>query len=533
MDRVLSHHRQFFANGMLRLGRTATSFLIVGTLAVILTIFIAVESQHSRIFAGSIAAASLAFSVLVFLHGRSLYLAHRQQRTAITLLGQTEREYQSIFENVLDSILIFDDRGAVINANTRAHRLFGDVEADLLGISLEHLLKESLEVKQFLNELRKERGVRGYAKLLGRDGSDLHLEFTARADFLPGRHVMILRDITRRQQAEEQVKRNLALARVAWSEADAIRNATLAITQDLRMDFVLDAVLNSLKTLVPYEAAQIFLIEADSRLFVVREAAVQAVTESQWPMTMDAAEYPILQRLLDSERGTLIKDTYADSDWRPFQNHQEIRSWLAVPLMSKEHTLGMLSLMHSVPESFTDEHLRLATSLAIPASVAIQNARLYERAAIYSEELERNLSELRQTKRALGESEENLRASDDRFEKVFRASPIAFSITTLDNGTFIDVNEAFERRYGYTRSELRARTSEEMGIWQDPKERAELVRRVRLGIPIRNVLTRLRTKSGKLVITTYSAELIQFDGQGCLLVVSEDAISSASSHDWN
>jgi len=40
--------------------------------------------------------------------------------------------------------------------------------------------------------------------------------------------------------------------------------------------------------------------------------------------------------------------------------------------------------------------------------------------------------------------------------------------------------------------------------------------------PIRNVITRLRTKSGEIKTTAYSADKIQFDGQSCILAVSED-----------
>jgi hypothetical protein len=36
------------------------------------------------------------------------------------------------------------------------------------------------------------------------------------------------------------------------------------------------------------------------------------------------------------------------------------------------------------------------------------------------------------------------------------------------------------------------------------------------------VITRLRTKSGEIKLTAYSADRIQFDGQSCILAVSED-----------
>jgi hypothetical protein len=42
------------------------------------------------------------------------------------------------------------------------------------------------------------------------------------------------------------------------------------------------------------------------------------------------------------------------------------------------------------------------------------------------------------------------------------------------------------------------------------------------GGPIRNMVTRLRTKSGEVKLTTYSADKIQFDGEPCILVATED-----------
>jgi len=46
--------------------------------------------------------------------------------------------------------------------------------------------------------------------------------------------------------------------------------------------------------------------------------------------------------------------------------------------------------------TFAKDHLRLAKSLAIPAAVAIQNARLYEQAEIFRSELEQRLADLQQ-----------------------------------------------------------------------------------------------------------------------------------------
>jgi GAF domain-containing protein len=67
----------------------------------------------------------------------------------------------------------------------------------------------------------------------------------------------------------------------------------------------------------------------------------------------------------------------------------------------------LLSLGDACANAFTQDHLRLAKSLSIPAAVAIQNARLYERAEIYGIELQQRLAELARIERALHQAEQS------------------------------------------------------------------------------------------------------------------------------
>jgi PAS domain S-box-containing protein len=184
--------------------------------------------------------------------------------------------------------------------------------------------------------------------------------------------------------------------------------------------------------------------------------------------------------------------------------------------------LGFLSAGHTEPHHFTEDHLRRAELLAIPAAAAIQNARLYSTAEIYGSELEKRLADLQKAERALDQSEESRRASEEKFRKIFHSSPVAFSITTLEEGRFLEVNAAFEGRYGYRREELLGHTVHELGIWDDPTDRKLMLAQLGRGGPVRNVITRLRTKDGEIKLTAYSADRIQFDGQSCILAVSED-----------
>jgi len=338
-----------------------------------------------------------------------------------------------------------------------------------------------------------------------------------------GRLVGTVLEITAQKEAEEQGATNLALARSSSAESDAMRKATLGLTQDLRMDFVLDALLQSLADLIPYTCARVLIPEGGPHVLSLGEKLCHetAKPHSEFPLTLNADDSPFLQRILTGQKSVLISDTKQEQSWQTFEGHSHLRSWLSVPLVASGQYLGFLSVGHSEPDCLTQDHLRRAELLAIPAAAAIQNSRLYERAAIYGEALEKRLEDLRQAQAALVQSEEGRRASEDKFQKVFRSSPVRFSITTLTEGRFLDVNTAFECRYGYSRTEVFGRTVHELRIWEDPSDRKLMVAQLQRG-PIRNVITRLRTKSGQIKTTTYSADKIQFDGQSCVLAVSED-----------
>jgi PAS domain S-box-containing protein len=344
------------------------------------------------------------------------------------------------------------------------------------------------------------------------------------------RLVGVTQDITARKSAEEQMGKNLALAESAWAEADAFRKTTLALTQNLSMDYVLDTLLQSLLRLIPCDSARVLLVETDTRLFLAREVQhpEQTRRHAKCPATLDAGENHFLMQVLATRSSLLIPNTSEEQDWQSFEGHSHMQSWLCVPLIASQRVLGILSLGDTHAHTFTQEHLRLAKSLAIPAAVAIQNARLYERAEIYGTELEQRLVDLHQIQGTLRKAEAGRALSEEKFTKVFQSSPIAFCITTVAEGRFIDVNEAFERQYGYSREDILGRTLFDIGLWADSSDHSEILHEIREQGRVRNRVTRLRKRSGDINETIYSADIIELGGQQCLLAVSEDVPDRAN-----
>jgi PAS domain S-box-containing protein len=117
---------------------------------------------------------------------------------------------------------------------------------------------------------------------------------------------------------------------------------------------------------------------------------------------------------------------------------------------------------------------------------------------------------------------EALRTSEERFARAFRASPAALSISRLADGTFIDVNDAFLRLFGYERSEVLGRTAAELGLWSDAAVRDGLLRRLRERQQVRDVESTLRTRSGEPREVLIALELVELDGAPCVLAMKVD-----------
>lgn len=77
----------------------------------------------------------------------------------------------------------------------------------------------------------------------------------------------------------------------------------------------------------------------------------------------------------------LIPDTSKDERWLLSADDSLVKmsakSAICVPLMARECLVGVLTLDHSMPNGFTEEHLELMQAIADQASVAVLNARLY------------------------------------------------------------------------------------------------------------------------------------------------------------
>lgn len=120
------------------------------------------------------------------------------------------------------------------------------------------------------------------------------------------------------------------------------------------------------------------------------------------------------------------------------------------------------------------------------------------------------------------EAEEKLRVSEEKFSKAFLSSPDAVVISSLADGRLIEVNDIFVRMTGYTRAEALGRTSLELGLWLNPKEREQMIALIKREGEVRDLEVRIVTKSGQARTISTSAHTLNLGGEPCLIVLMRD-----------
>lgn len=117
---------------------------------------------------------------------------------------------------------------------------------------------------------------------------------------------------------------------------------------------------------------------------------------------------------------------------------------------------------------------------------------------------------------------QDLQQSEERFRVAFRSSPDALSITRLNDHTFLEVNDGFVTKSGWTREEILGKTAEELNLWKWPHERQKLFRELTNTVQCPEMESEFISKDGRTWVGVLTAHLISVDGETCVLSTTRD-----------
>jgi len=123
----------------------------------------------------------------------------------------------------------------------------------------------------------------------------------------------------------------------------------------------------------------------------------------------------------------------------------------------------------------------------------------------------------------LMKAESRAKEIERRFTNLFKVNPVITALSSVDDGRFIEVNDAFVKAFGDSRESIIGKTSKELGIFLDYEDRARVMEEMdRFGMA-KNVKVNVRFKDGRDRMGMFSVTSVELNGDKCLLSVMTDA----------
>jgi signal transduction histidine kinase/HAMP domain-containing protein len=189
---------------------------------------------------------------------------------------------------------------------------------------------------------------------------------------------------------EEQIQRYDAEQR--RQVAEGLRDILTILNSTRPLGEILESIVAQAGRLLGADAGVIYRLEVDQQLIKVEAASgmpPEFLALESLPVVASGPNQAILNRhpFAVPDLAVHLAAVNADGSGLPSQMQawlevvsREFGAYLAVPLIIKDEVYGAISLYYSAPREFSDEEIGLAVTFADQAALAIENARLYERA---------------------------------------------------------------------------------------------------------------------------------------------------------
>ncbi|MCE5282560.1 MAG: PAS domain S-box protein, partial [Deltaproteobacteria bacterium] len=465
-----------------------------------------------------------------------------EQTLSLSALRDSEERFRLTFENSLDAVVLAVPGGPILAVNSAACSLFGYTEEEMMALPPNGPAdKEDPNFAAFIRERVSKGCARGEYRNVRKGGTLFEAEVTS-TTFTKSNGdehvVVIIRDITERRRAEQQIKdserkyrqlfelisdaifliekdtgrilevnaaatglygysreellrmRNVDLSAEPEKTARATREETSAIP--IRYHRCKDG------TVIPVEITASHFSWQGSQVHIATIRDIRERLKSQEALSKSEERYRgifentivgIFQSTTDGRYLTVNKALAGmfgyDSPEQMITSVTDIGAQLYYDPEERRRAMKILTATDRLVRFET--RFRRRDGLAIWAVINSRSVKDANGQVLFIEGIIEDITERRKVEEALIQSEE-------RFSKAFRSSPILQAMTTLYEGRIIDVNDKWLEITGHSRDEVIGRTTVELGVWADEDDRRAVVSRIAKGESLIDVPVKVRTK---------------------------------------
>ncbi len=293
----------------------------------------------------------------------------QQQLFQITPLA-----YRTFMKNMPEGVIVINKEGVIITINQAAKNLLSLDDKENESHSIEQVAPflcgsdpDCYQEKEYLEkEIELPGSPHRIVKLHTQQILNKHEESIGR--------IITIHDITTLRETEIELRNK-------YEFMDTLVDATADINMTLDLEKVLNKILDNASKIVPYDEADIVLIDENGNYKFV---SVNSFIEEH-PMDFVLELEPMNKKLLGFEKMAkmgemvLINDTENDPNWNPtIEGTEWIQSYLGAPIQHQGKIQGFLNLAMGTKNAFDREQARQIQVFANYAASAIVNARLFD-----------------------------------------------------------------------------------------------------------------------------------------------------------
>jgi len=424
-------------------------------------------------------------------HVIALYRDATEEKTREHRLFQSEETIRAILNVPTDLSVVLSMEGTIIDVNETAVNRLGVSREQLIGQDIWSLFPPEIAErrKTYLDIVHMTRETVRFED--ERDGwwHDTVISPVFDDDGTVTRTIVIARDMTERKMMEERIQHlNEVL--------QAIRRVNQVITVEQDRETLITRICDKLIETRGYHTAWIVLLDEKKGVLAAAESGLGDIFHHLVENMAQGRFSRCQKETLASDTVAITKTPEQECPACPLSQGYGSRSGLTTALRYGERVYGLMSVSVPGHVAMNDEEHRLFQEVADDIAYALHTL------------------DMESARRRM---EVELRASEERFNKAFRSNPAPTMISTIEEGRYIDVNDACLDMLEYERSDIVGKTAIELSVWANVSDRERLVSRLTEDGHLHNVWITIMMSGHRPKPVLWSVELIYLEGEEVML----------------
>ncbi len=305
-------------------------------------------------------------------------------------LQDSKQRYKKLLNTLSEGIWVIDEENYTSFVNPKMAEILGYTAEEMIGKHLFDFMEKDCieESKRYIKRRKEGKKDQHEFQFDRKDGKKVcTLMNVAPLTNDEGRYIGAIAgvlDITERKKMQLQLKRNN-------KHLEILNSISIAINKSLNISEVIDTALEKTCDVLEADGGLFYLWNESSKSF--NPLSYLRISKK---VIKDVKGFKIGQGLSGTVAETqkaLIISNIADNKKNISKNaiKEGLRSYAAVPIMIKNKTEAVLTLLSKKSDFFSKRDLKLLESIAVHISLALQNARLYHNLKNFNEKLENKI----------------------------------------------------------------------------------------------------------------------------------------------